>query len=346
MTAHDYQFRWAFSNTKQTAYGTPTADGSLLKGAFVSGPNLVQRKPMVIPNSSMFGLGHEFSNDQAIDAWDIDLSLDFDLSSVLAGICCGFGLGTVNTTTPIGGVFQHVFKPLDPATALQLPAMSIVEEPINNTGVKKKIQDLIVASWEVSGAGKERLKLSAKLKGSGQWANSSLSMPAITAAKFWRMADCKFELGVFGGALTDVSSRVRGFKVGWDNGNANDVDGYFPGSPRDGTTLAQFRGRHEIGQRRSPSFSLDLLQDVDGTELDRLDAGTNLAFRVTATGPVISGVHNYTFIADVPDIRYKIVEKKYLDGKLGYGIDSEVHYDDVNLCPIFVTLKNDQSAYL
>lgn len=341
--ARQYQFKWAFALTKQSAYGTAIADGSLLKAAFVKGPDLAVIVPRLIRDNSQFGRGDEWSHGQEVEAWDLSLRRNFDLTSLLAGLFCGFGLGSVTTSQPDGAgnptVYDHDFKPMDPATSVQLPAITLVEEPVANTGIKKKIHDLIVSDFEVSGAGVDRLQISASLKGSGNQANSTLSMPAITAAKFLRMKDVKFELGNQGGALTDLSARLKSLRFKYDNKSLDD-DGYYPGS-------GLYRGRHEFSEREI-ELDFDLLQATDGAELDRLINNTNSAIKITAEGEVISSTYKHRVIIDLPDLHFRTVERKYVDGKLAYGITCNIHYDDTGgvLYSVKISVRNDQSAYL
>lgn len=340
--ARQYQFKWAFANTKQTAYGTPIADVSINKAGFVKGPDIAVVTPRLVRDNSQFGRGDEWSHGQEVEAWDVSLKRNFDVTSLLAGLFCGFGLGSVTTSQPDAGgnptVYDHDFKPMDPATSLQLPAITLVEEPVADEGVKKKFHDLVVSSFEVSGSGVDRLQISADLKGSGNQANSTLSMPAITAAKFLRMKDVKLELGNQGGALADVSTRLKSFRFKYDN-KTLDEDGYYPGS-------GLYRGRHEFGDREV-EFDFDLLL-AGGAEMDRLLNNTNSAIKVTAEGEVISTTYKHRLIIDLPDLHFRTVEKKYIDGKLAYGIACNIHYDDTGgvLYPVKISVRTDQSAYL
>lgn len=345
MPGRHYQFRWAFPTDKQSAYGTAEADGSLIKSGFIKGPDLADRVPRLIRDNSQFGRGDEFSHGQEVEAWDLTLARNFDLTSLMAGLFSAFGLGAVATTQPDAindpGVYDHAITPQSAASSVQLPQLTIVEEALSLTGIKKKIQDLVVADFTISGSGVDRLQIQANLKGSGQWANSTMAMPTITAARFLRMKDVKFELGLYGQALTDVSSRLKTFSFKWDNKLLDD-DGYFPGS-------GLFRGRHEFSDREG-TLDFDLLVETDGQELDRLDANTNLAVTITAEGEVLPGATGFkhTLTIDLPDVHYRIVGKKYVDGKLCYGIAANINFDDGGavLYPVKITVRNDQVSYL
>lgn len=345
MPGRHYQFRWAFSTSQQAAYGTPVIDGSLDKSGFIKGPDLADRVPRLIRDNSQFGRGDEFSHGQEVEAWDLSLARNFDLTTLMAGLFTSFGLGSVATTQPAAGtdpaVYDHAITPQNAATSVQLPQMTIIEEALDLTGIKKKIQDLVINDFEISGSGVDRLQIKAGLKGSGQWANSVLAMPVITAAKFLRMKDVKFELGLFGAGLTDMSSRLKSFSFKWDNKLLDD-DGYFPGS-------GLFRGRHEFSEREL-SLEFDLLVETDGQELDRLDSNTNLAIKITAAGETLPGASafKHTVTIDMPDVHYRTVGRKYIDGKLAYGIAANVNYDDTggNLFPVKITVRNDQPSYL
>ena len=345
--ARQYQFRWAFANTKHSAYGTAIVDGSLLKAAFIKGPDLAVITPRLIRDNSQSGRGDEWSHGQEVEAWDVSLKRNLDMTSLLAGLFCGFGLGAVTTSQPDAGgnptVYDHDFTPMVASTSVQLPAITLVEEPVANTGIKKKIHDLVVAMFEISGSGVDRLQISADLKGSGNQANSTLSMPALTATKFLRMKDVKFELGNQGGALTDMSSRLKRFHFKYNN-KTLDEDGYTPGS-------GLYRGRHEIGDRGDDDgieLDFDLLQATDGAELDRLINNTNSAIKITAEGETITGIYKHRLIIDLPDLHFRTVERKYVDGKLAYGVSCNIHYDDTGgvLYPVKISVRNTETAYL
>lgn len=345
--ARNYQYLWALPITKQTAYGTVQADGALTIGTLVGGPPQINREPVLIPDSSQFGRGHEWSEEQAIERWDLTIPIEADLNVYLAGLLCAFGLGT-EVAANLTGAYSHTCKPIDPASTIQQPSFSMISSPIAQTGVKKKIQDLIVSDFEISGSGVERLKLKATLKGSGIWANSSATMPALTASQFLRMKDTKLEVGSFGGGLTDISSRLKAFSFKFDNNNASDTDGYVPNTGKDATTGAHFRTRHEIGDRRMAELSFDILQATDGTELDRLDVGTNLAVKITAEGEVISGANKATVIINCTDVRWRKVAPKYIDSRFGFGIEATVHYDATGgvVTPVTLTVINAQATHL
>lgn len=343
MPGRHYQFRWAFGTAKQTAYGTPVVDGSLTRSGFIKGPDLADRVPRQIRDNSQFGRGDEFSHGQEIEAWDLSLARNFDLTTLMAGLFASFGLGAVATSQPDAGgaplVYDHAITPQGAALSVQLPQMTIVEEALALTGIKKKIRDLVVADFTISGSGVDRLQIAANLKGSGFWENSTLAMPAITAAKFLRMKDVKFELGLFGAGLTDMSSRLKAFTFKWDNKLLDD-DGYFPGS-------GLFRGRHEFSEREA-TLEFDLLVETDGQELDRLDSNTNLAIKITAAGEIIQTTFKHTVTIDLPDVHYRTNGRKYIDGKLAYGIAANINYDDAggNLYPVKITVRTDQASYL
>ena len=348
MGARNYQYLWALPITKQTDYNTVQADGVLTFSSLIGGPPVINREPVVIPDSSQFGSGHEWSEAQGIERWSLKIPIEADLNVFLAGLISAFGLGT-EVAANLTGAFSHTCKPLDPASTLQQPAFSGIFSPISNTGIKKKIQSLIVSDFEISGSGVERLKIKANLEGSGIWANSTATMPASpTASQFLRMKDVKLEVGAFGGGLTDISSRLKAFNFKFDNANAGDTDGYVPNTAKDATTGAHFRSRHEIGERRKIDLSMDILQATDGTELDRLDVGTNLAVKITAEGEVISGANKATVIINCTDVRWKKVMPKYIDGRLGFGIEAEVHYDATGgvVTPVTITVINAQATHL
>src|SRR3990167_5349059 len=98
--ARQFGFKWACALTKQSAYGTAIADGSLLKAAYIKGPDLAVITPRLIRDNSQYGRGDEWSHGQEVEAWDVSLKRNFDLTTLLAGLIAGFGLGAVTTSQP------------------------------------------------------------------------------------------------------------------------------------------------------------------------------------------------------------------------------------------------------
>lgn len=339
--ARDWEIQVALTHKKQTAYGTKNVDGDLTIGALFQLPEPLAIDPEFIRDNSQFGRGHEWSEGQEIESWDLKGSLSFDLTSRIAGHYLAFGLGSIATVQPDAGgnptVYDHTIKPQDALTSIQLPSMTQVWKYAS--GFKKKIWDLVADTVEIVGQPNKRLQISVGQIGSGNWEASTLSMPAIAAAKFLRMKDLKLEIGGFGGALTDFSSKVKEwrFKIG---NNHMEKDGYYPGS-------GLYRGRCEFGDRVY-ELSFIVVVGADTQERDRLEAITNLAAKMTAEGETISGIYKHRLIVNATDIHYAAVPLGYVDKKLVYKITCNVNYDATGgiVTPVTCDVRNDVAAYL
>jgi hypothetical protein len=336
-----YEVQLAMTHKKQTAYGTTNADGDLTIGAMFSSEKPLTPKPDLIRDNSQLGQGDEWPRTQEIERWQLEGSLEFDLTSRMAGHFLAFGLGAISTSQPNAGpdptVYDHDITPQSAATSIQLPQMTLLQR--TSAGIKKKIRDLVVDTLTISGKGHDRLKISVGLVGSGFSADSVVAMPAIAAAKFLRMKDLKLEIGAFGGGLTDFSSRVKSWEFKINNNHLKD-DGFFPGS-------GLYRGRCEF-DKRDYMLSFVVLVDAASQEQDRLLANTNLAAKMTAEGENISGIYNHRLIVETTDVHYEAVELGYEDNKLAYQITCNINYDEAGgvLRPLKASVRNNVAAYL
>ncbi len=196
----------------------------------------MERTPENITDEDQVGAGHEWLTLQDTERWDLKLKRSFDLTSFMAAWAAVFGLGSVASAQQAAtAAYKHTCKFSVPATVgNQNPVTTIVEAL--HAGIKRKIRDLAIADFTISGEGKNRLALEMNLVGSGYKADSSLSMPSLTAGKFLRMSGggvydpigSKFEIGVAASEV-DVSSRLRKFSLKVDN-DLQLEDGYYPGT--------------------------------------------------------------------------------------------------------------------
>ena len=72
-----------------------------------------------------------------------------------------------------------------------------------------------------------------------------------------------------------------------------------------------------------------------------------VAAKITAAGEVLPGATGFlhTLTIDVPDFHDRIVPRGYVDGKLAYNIECNVHYDAVTSTPLKITTRNDIVSY-
>lgn len=333
MSERTSAIQWAFSTKAQADYATAVADNDLTLATLFKGPDLVERTPEIIGDEEDAGKGHEWGETQQIERYDTKLKREFDLSSMMLGWAGAYGLGAI-TSAQQGGTaaYLHTITPM--SASKQLPVASIVEKL--DSGNKDKYTGLIVSDFEISGEGKNRLKLSMNMIGDGKRTTSTLSMPALTAAKFLRMSGLQIQIGV-ASAEVDVSTRLKKFNFKWDNSPLAD-DGYYPGT-------GFYRGRCEYGVRK-PSLSLTVMLNGGTVERDHLENNNVLKAIITATGDQISGAYYHKMILTCYRLYYTAVKVGKEDDRLVYDLECSLKYDTALSKIVQLEVTNTQTSFL
>lgn len=333
----DYDVQWAFSTKKQAAYGTVVADNDLDQNYPFKGPDILERNPDVVTDVDKIGDGHEWETQQITEYWDTKLKRSFGLTSFVAGWIAAYGLGSVSSALVSTSLaYQHTCKFSDPAVdAHQLPIASVVEKL--SSGIKRKIRDLVVADFTISGEGKNRLQLEMNFTGSGFKETSTLSMPSLSLGTFLRMSALQFEIGVAASEV-DVSTRLRKWSLKVNN-NLLEDDGYYPGS-------GQYRGRCLYG-KRSVEFNFTLEMDISAlVELTHLENSQELQAIVTVQDALIEETYYHEMIITIPKLKYRLVPVGMENGKQIFNVECNVFYDSSLGGPLEIKVTNTQADYL
>jgi len=333
----DYDVMWAFSTKKQSAYGTTLDDVDLTLSYPFKGPDILELTPEYLTDEDKVAQGHEWLTRQDLEYWDTHLKRSFDLTSFMAGWIGAFGLGLVSSALASTSLaYDHTCRFSDPSVDNhQLPIATIVEKL--SSGIKRKISDLVVEDFTISGDGKNRLQLEMNIVGSGQTASSSLSMPSVTAGTFLRMSGLQFQIGVSGSEV-DVSSRLRKWELKVNNNLMKD-DGYYPGS-------GNYRGRCLYGRRTAEfNFTLELEESAQ-VELTHLANNQELKAIVTVTDALIEDTSYHGFVLTVPKLKYKMTPIGVEDGKQIYNVECNLFYDSAAGGPLELKITNTQADYL
>ena len=332
-------FEVAFTTKKQAAYGTENIDGDLTLSHLMKASDIADRIPEVMPDDDLVGYNHEFSENQEIESWDLTRAFSFDLTSLMAGWLGAFGLGAVVTSQPDAGgapnTYDHTCK-WSTAASKQNPVTTFVEKI--SSGIKRKIRDLAVATFEISGEGKQRIQGSVALVGSGHSETSALTMPATInqGGSFLRMRGVNFQIGPSASEI-DVSCRLKSWNWSGDLDLQLD-DGYCPGG-------GLYRSRCEWGVRKS-DLTFTLLLDSGSQEIDDLEANNYLKLILLAEGDLIETTYNHQFTLTLPRISYRAVQVGEEGPFLVYNIECNIHNDSASGHPIEFVVRNDQATYL
>jgi len=334
MSERDYDMKIAVGPEKQSAYGTALVDGSLDTFYPMNGVAFLEEDPGFVPNDDQVGIG-EWPTDQNQEMKDCRMSLGYDCGTWMLGWVTAFGLGNSTPALLDTTAYSHTNIPI--TASKQLPVTTIAVQP--TAGIKRKVRDIAVARFKISGEGKQRLKLEFDLIGSGHVASSALSFPTISADSFLRTHGVTFEIGASGSEVDD-SDRLKKWSFEWDNHPLED-DGYYPGS-------GQVRGRLEHG-RRTGTLEFDLLLDANTTELDHLEANDALKAIITAQGALIESTYYHKLVLTLPKLKYKALPMGSEDNMVLYNVKSNLLYDSGvgylvqavvnNLCTGFLTAE-------
>lgn len=333
----DYDVQWAFATKKQSAYGTPVADEDLDFSYPFKGPDILERDPTVVTDEDKMGDGHEWETQQITEYWNAKLKRSFDLTSFMAAWVATYGLGAVSSALVSTSLaYQHTCKFSDPdVDSHQLPIATVVEKL--SSGIKRKIRDLVVADFTISGEGKNRLQLEMNLMGSGHKETSALSLPALTLGTFLRMSALQFEIGVASSEV-DVSTRLRKWSLKVNN-NLLEDDGYHPGS-------GQYRGRCLYG-KRTVEFNFTLEMDTSAlVELTHLENSQELKAIITVQDTLIEETFYNEMIITIPKLKYRMVPVTIENGKQVFNVECNVFYDSGLGGPLEIKVTNTQENFL
>lgn len=334
----------AYTNKKQSAYGTAVGDDDLTEAHPFIGDDNVEVVTEKYDDREEFGKGHEFPTQQHNLVADTRLKRSFEASSRILAWALAFACGDITSELPTGATiaYQHVIKPMDiddSAVGKQLPVTTIVEKLTSFR--KRKYRDMLVKSVTLKGELKKQLQLELELVGSGHYADSTLSIPVPASSSFLRMADVVFEIG----ASDDVSAQLLSFEFKHDNELAED-QGYHPGSGYlDATSGApQIRGKLEV-TKRTVTLKCRVLMEAE--TLDGYQkANTEKDIVIEAAGANIEGIFFHKLTLEIPVAWLKATPVGREGNLMVYDIEFNVGWSESDSAPWKATIVNDVASYL
>jgi hypothetical protein len=309
---HAYEMLWRFSTKRQGVMGTPLSDANLPLSALVSGFDVGKLEHRMIADADRFGKGHAYATSHRKVAQSTSLQRTVELNDLFAGWVAAFCMGSVATSQPNPGgnptVFQHLIQWSNLATSKAMPFTTVHEKPW--AGLARKLADMVVASFALSGLGQEAVQLSFQMLGSGRATDVALPAPALSAASFLDNGGAVIQLGPPGAAV-DISNRV----VEWSasvSATPDEVNGRYPSS-------GLYVGRWWYGAKRTavPELTLFVNQsDADILDLFRNDTAQEL--QINLGGAVITPGQPEIYRMNLlwPEIHFTAVEDTLVDGKV------------------------------
>jgi tail tube protein len=342
--SHAYEMLWRFSTKRQASIGTALSDGNLSLSALVSGFDVGKLAHRLIPDADRFGKGHPYATSQRKVAATTSLQRTVELNDVFAGWVAAFCMGSVTTSQPNPGgnpaAYDHVIKWTNLASSKAMPFTTVHEKPW--AGLARKLPDMVVAGFNLSGRGQDTVQLSFQMRGSGRATDAAMTTPAMAAASFLDNGGAIIKLGPSGAAV-DISSRVVEWGVAVE-ANPDEAGGRFPSS-------GLYVGRWWYGAKRTAVPELTLLvnqADTDILDLFRNDTAQEL--QINLAGAVITAGQPEVYRMNLlwPEVHFTAVEDTVVDGKV--ALRMSVGQDGVfqkSGSEIFqVTVTNTTPSYL
>ena len=342
--SHDYELLWRFSTNRQSTLGTPLADADLPLSALISGFDAGKLAHRMISDADRFGKGHPYAGSHRKVAQSTALTRTLELNDIFAGWTAAFSMGSVTTTQPNAGsnpsVYDHVIRWSDLAVSKVMPFTTIHEQPW--AGLARKLPDLVVASFTLSGRGQDPVQLSIQMLGSGRASDVALPAPVLSTPAYLDNGGTLIRLGA-SGATVDISNRVAEWSVAVQ-ANPDEANGRFPSS-------GLYVGRWWYGPKRTAIPELTLFvnrSDTDILDLFRNDTAQEL--QINITGAVITNGQPEVYRMDMlwPEIHFTAAEDVVLDNKVAFRMTTgeDGVFQKSGSEYFQVTVTNTTAAYL
>lgn len=267
--------------------------------------NLTTPDFMTENDKDEIGKGNEFINEVFPVAYDVKNTIEKYGSSEFLTWAFGYGLGVASVSG--SGPYTYTITPLDPATTLELPYFSVVEQlaegggnDISNVHVGCAIEEVSLAFNY--GPGRQSVKMNVGFIGSGILQTATgISVPTVLQESYYLSQS--MQITINGNNYVSAKTILSG-AIGWKN-NLLASAGYYPGSGiQNGAAV---RGRIEIGNR-VPTFSFKIRLLHTSTEYAQMVALT------TGTGSVSFSNGPYSTTFSFGEVSFTAVELDNTDG--------------------------------
>jgi hypothetical protein len=322
MPARVQQLILGVSKAKQANIATAVAAASFLRFKKLNA-DITSPRPVFESDAAEIGKGHEFASQTFPSHYDVANRLEKYASAEFVTWAAAFGLGNV-VMSGSGPSYNYTATPIDPATTLELPYFSLVEQVPEGGGnaVDNLYIGCAIEEWLYQfnyGPGRASSRMTVNWVGSGKVTSpSEITVPALTAEK--NMLAASMALNVNGVDYVGTK-RILSGAVGWKNNLLLNA-GFFPGSGlQDGL---QIRGRMEIGTR-VPSFQFTTRLIAGSTEYNTLTNQTTGTAVLTVQYDADNQV-TFTF----QKMAFQVVENAEADGIVAVTVTGAPMYDDTN----------------
>lgn len=269
-------------------------------------------------------------------------------------------LGQYSVATPGGGTLSrnHTFKPTDPATTRQDPAVSYLEN-VGGTGGEHNIlaRGMVGTGFTLKGSGKGVMSCDFELQGSGSVLTDSAATwyPTATPTAVRRDLTLQHKLRntQIGLVVTDPANgnttygcRYRSYEFSFKK-TMLDEAAVSPGcatfAVSGDPTSGAIRTSHEFDkQMMDYTFEVDIF---DQKELVRLTKQSPLAIVLTATGGIIEGAIPFKLVWTIPIGKHTVAKPVVSGGQMRTTVSGNALFDFATNKLFDIVLTNDTATY-
>lgn len=356
---------YAMSRIPQTNYATVTPGNTSApynyKRVLVRDQNFANYRPEARDNKG-YSTGSFYPTEVYLLSHDVENQKELDVDSVEIGRFLLLALGAVTTTQPDAGgnplVYQHVFKPQDFFTSLQLPVTTWVEKL--GGGLSVKYPSMAVRRLRISGEGINRVSANVEFQGSGKRTSPSgiifsptanFNVPALGNFNYFTNSQLAVTVADAVTLANPVTYCADKRVESWALEIANNLlaeDGYRPCAgdfqTAGDTTSGAIRSEMLLGdQDITEEFVVRL--EATSDEYTALMTAKQLDFKVTLTGPTISTTYKHTLEIRTEKMQYQAIEIQNKNGIATLQIRPRPLYDTGTGKITEVKLINTEASY-
>lgn len=327
-TATNRAYAWGL----QTNYATQKViAAAALKQLIVTDSNFINYQPTTRDNAE-WSHGFNASTEQWLESHAASVGHTMPGFAQEIGRILYLNMSNYSVATAAGGTTakDHTFKPTDPNTTRQDPAVTYAEKL--GAGWDVLMPSAVSDGFTLRGSGSGVLTADFNLIGSGKivkpsgvtWSGGTPSVSPL--AGLAKLFNTQIAL-VIGG--TTYGCRYRSFEINYRKTMLDEAS-YSPGCanflvPGD-TTSGMIRSSHEF-DRQSCDFRFGVDMSATSPEFGLLQAQTPLAVTLTITGGIIEGAINHKLVITIPVGYYRTVNPVVANGIASFDLAGAAMFD-------------------
>lgn len=331
--------------TKETAYGTGIADGSLDKMFHIINPDLPEITLDTIDDQA-FIRGHEFLDDNTafkILFQNVTFSLTgVPLSAEFLGWLLAAAMGNITSAQIMtSGDYDHTAKIQDKCTSDQLPSRTLGLLYAGSLSVSKKYTGCVIDSWTIRITEKGFVTCDVSFITDGKELDgSAITVPtAFHSENFYFGVDNTLKYADFEASLVDNSAKFAGMEITYNNNHL--VEEAKNRSLKTQTSLTELR----MGDR---TIEVSLTLYIDETDQAYIDAlaATRKVIELTVTGPTLSGGNDSDMVITIPQARWIPAGRTFDGTKRTISFNHMLYNDSTEGTPLKIKTTTRDVVYI